>query len=94
MCCFHDPLDISGGVSPFEEPEVPLEPSSPGHPESGKKYNKKPNEAKTKYIAQTIVLSKCLPTLTCWVSKRFGKALGIEWQPQMSYLNQSKTKPY
>ena len=76
MYCFHDPLDISGGVSPFEEPEVPLEPSSPGHPESGRKYNKKPNEAKTKYIAQAIVLSKCLAYIDMLGIKKILEDLG------------------
>ena len=53
----------------------------------------KPNGAKTKNIAKTEVLVNFLATVICWVSNGMYLQRGIQWWPQMSYLNISKTKP-
>ena len=53
----------------------------------------KPNGAKTKNIAKTKVLVNFWATVICWVSNGMYLQRGIQWWPQMSDLNISKTKP-
>ena len=53
----------------------------------------KPNGAKTKNIAKTKVLVNFWATVICWVSNGMYLWRGIQWWPQMSDLNISKTKP-
>ena len=52
----------------------------------------KPSQAKTKNIDKTRAVTSFWATVTCCVSKSMYMSWGIQWQPQISNLNQSKTK--
>ena len=51
-----------------------------------------PTQTKPKDIAKTMVLANFGPTVTCWVSKSMYLSWESQRKPQISNLNQSKTK--
>ena len=57
------PLDFLGVLSPFEEFEVLLEPSWPGHLQLGQRPKPKPNKTKLK---SKIELKQCFWSILCY----------------------------
>ena len=73
------PLNFLGVLSPFEEFEVLLEPSWPGHLQLGQRPKPKPNKTKLK---SKIELKQCFWSILCYSEFSVIKSMYSSWRNQ------------